>query len=342
VKESKIKDTNRKSARLIGMLFIAATVFSILSLVLYVPILNNPGYLIKGPTSTNSIIFEAIFEMLAAAAVVGTSIAFFPILRKHNETVALGYVGGRILEAVLIVISLISILTLLTLLQSSSGRVSFDNSFIQVMDELLRGVHSRAFILGPNFLLGINTMLYSSLLYKTKLVPGKLAGFGLFGAVLVFALALLELFGIVEQVSLWGGLLAAPVGLYEMTLAIWLIAKGFNLSAGQPEYLLVPGRIAIESAGYAYTLHTLPWVFGAVLYYFMLHKSRLVPRFFTLWGLITILPFLIGAPLAILGNEVPIYFYLPYVPFELVIGVWLMFKGFDSFAILSVSNKTDN
>ena len=99
------------------------------------------------------------------------------------------------------------------------------------------------------------------------------------------------------------------------------------LAAGQPEYLLTMGKMAIESTGYAYTLHTLPFCYGAVLFYFLLGKSKAVPRSLSLWGLISILPFLIGVPMSILGYEFPFFFYLPYVPFEFVIGVWILFKG---------------
>ena len=112
-----------------------------------------------------------------------------------------------------------------------------------------------------------------------------------------------------------------------------LVALGFlrisqeYVAAGQPDYLQAMGKLAIESTSYGYTLHTLPFAFGAVLFYYLLDKSKVVPRALSLWGLITILPFLIGVPLTILGYEFPFFFYLPYVPFEFVIGVWILFKG---------------
>jgi len=99
------------------------------------------------------------------------------------------------------------------------------------------------------------------------------------------------------------------------------------IAAGQPEYLLTLGKMAIESTGYAYTLHTLPFGYGAVLFYYLLNKSRAVPRGLSLWGLISILPFLIGVPMSILGYEFPFFLYLPYVPFEFVIGLWILFRG---------------
>lgn len=101
------------------------------------------------------------------------------------------------------------------------------------------------------------------------------------------------------------------------------------VAAGQPGYLLSMGKMAIESTGYAYTLHTLPFAFGAVLFYYLLDKSRAVPRGLSLWGLISILPFLIGVPMSILGYEFPFFLYLPYVPFEFVIGLWILIKGLE-------------
>jgi len=101
------------------------------------------------------------------------------------------------------------------------------------------------------------------------------------------------------------------------------------VAAGQPEYLLRLGKMAIESTGYAYTLHTLPFCYGAVLFYYLLDKSRAVPRGLSLWGLISIIPFLIGIPMSILGYEFPFFLYLPYVPFEFVIGLWIFIKGLE-------------
>ena len=83
-------------------------------------------------------------------------------------------------------------------------------------------------MLGPNLMLGLNTFMYSYLLFRTGLVPKKLALFGMVTAVMVFIAGLLEMFGIVEPISTVKGLIALPVGVYEMSLAGWLIVKGFH------------------------------------------------------------------------------------------------------------------
>jgi hypothetical protein len=224
-------NSNRKRAIVIGVLFIAAALFSILGLVSYGPVLNNPAYITQGPTSENQIVLGALFELITAATVAGTAIAFFPILKKREESIALGYVGFRLLEAVLIIIGLVSILTLLTLRQAYEGGAALAVPSLQTADELLRSIHDWAFIIGPNFMLGIGTLLYSYLLYQTRLVARPIAVMGLVGAVSVYTAALLEMFGVIEQVSVWGAALSMPVAIYEMTLAVYLILKGFRSPA---------------------------------------------------------------------------------------------------------------
>lgn len=215
----------------IGVLFIAAAVFAILGVLSYGPILNNPDYITQGPTQQTQIVLGAVFELLTAAAVAGTALAFYPVLRKRNESIALGYVAFRILEAALIIVGLISMLTLLTVRQEVAGGAAFDATSILVADSLLRSINAWTTILGPNFMLGINTALYTYVLYRTRLVPRLLTFLGFTGAALVFLAALLELFGVILQFSVWGAALALPVFAYEMSLAVWLIGKGFDDSA---------------------------------------------------------------------------------------------------------------
>jgi Domain of unknown function (DUF4386) len=106
-----------------------------------------------------------------------------------------------------------------------------DPSSFRASGIALLAVHDWTFLLGPNFMLGINTLMYSSVFYGSGLVPRPLAVLGLIGATLIFICALLVLFGVIAQISVWGALLAVPVAVYEMSLAVWLIVKGFNSSA---------------------------------------------------------------------------------------------------------------
>lgn len=226
-------NSNRKTAIIVGVLFILAAVSSIIGLLLYDPILNGPDYLMKGSEHANQVILGAVMELILVCSAIGTSIMLFPLLRKHNESIALGYVCFRFLEAVIIIIGIISVLSLLTLSQDFVKATDPNASSYQASGILLKAVHGWTFMLGPNFMLGINTMMCSYLLYKSRLVPRFISFMGQTGATLIFIAALLEMFGIILQLSTWGAVLAIPVALYEMTLAVWLIVKGFSKEEGQ-------------------------------------------------------------------------------------------------------------
>ena len=229
-------NADRKKAIIVGVLFILATVTSIIALVLYQPFLNNPDYLMKSFKNENWVILGALFELILACSAVGTAIMLFPYLRISNESIALGYVCFRFLEVVFIVIGVVSVLTLLTLRHEYVDAVAPHVSSFKTSNTLLIAVHDWTFLLGPNFMLGVNTMMCSYLLYQSKLVPRFIAGIGLIGATLIFIAALLEMFSIILQVSTWGVVLATPIALYEMILAVWLIFKGFNPSAIATRY----------------------------------------------------------------------------------------------------------
>ena len=100
---------------------------------------------------------------------------------------------------------------------------------------------------------------------------------------------------------------------------------------GRPAFLETMGALALESMDFAgVTLHMLAFCLGAILFYYLLDRARCVPRVLSLWGLIAVVPLLIGTLSALFGYELPMFVYLPYIPFEFVVGVWLIAKGFNS------------
>jgi hypothetical protein len=229
LKEGEIKmNSSKKAAKIVGVLFILAAVTAIIGLQLYAPILTGHDYLMKGSQNANQIILGALMELILVVSAVGTATTMFPFLRKYNETIALWHVCFRFLEAVIIMVGIISVLSLLTLSREFVAAGAPDTPAFQVAGTLLKAVHDWTFLLGPNFILGINTMMYSYIFFKTKLVPRFIPILGMTGATLVLLAALLEMFGVVQQVSVWGGILALPVAANEMILAVWLIVKGFN------------------------------------------------------------------------------------------------------------------
>ena len=223
-------NSNQKAAKIVGVLFLLAAFSAVIGLLLYDPILNGSDYLIKGSAHANQVTLGALLELILVVSVVGTATTMFPILRKYNETIALWHVYFRFLEAVIITVGIISVLSLLTLSQNFVAAGVTNPASYQASGILLKAIHDWTFMLGPLFMLGINTIMYSYIFYKSKLVPRFLSILGMSGAVMVFINALLVLFGIVEQLSSWG-ILALPIAAFEMTLAVWLLVKGFNETA---------------------------------------------------------------------------------------------------------------
>ncbi|MDN7243405.1 DUF4386 domain-containing protein [Planococcus sp. N028] len=223
--------SNKTSAKIVGVLFLLAAVTAVIGVLLYNPILNSPNYLVNGADHSNEVILGALMELFLVISAIGTATTMFPILRKYNETIALWHVCFRFLEAIVITVGLISVLALLTLSREFVTAGAVDALSFNAVGVSLIAIHDWTFMLGPLFLLGINTIMYSYIFFKTKLVPRFISILGITGAISVFVCALLVMFGVIEQVSFWGGILALPVAANEMILAVWLIARGFNNSA---------------------------------------------------------------------------------------------------------------
>ena len=212
---------------IIGVFYIMATVSAVIAVIFYQPVLSDQWYLAVENGFETKILLGVLNDLLLVVSAVGTAVMLFPYIRKWNEHLALGYLCFRFMEAVFIAIGLVSILGLLSLsMHFESGTLTKET--VQAAGFLLQGFHRWTFMLGPNLMLGINTFLYSYLLLKTGLVPKFLAIFGMVTAVLVFGAGLLDMFGSIEPVSTAKGILALPVGVYEMILAVWLMVKGFN------------------------------------------------------------------------------------------------------------------
>ena len=223
---------NKSNAKITGWLFIVAAVSSIIGLKLYDPILSDNNFIVSANNHYNQIIFGAINELILVASATGTGIMLYPLLKRYNESMGIGYLSFRMLEAVFIMIGLLSILTVLSISESYVDGAITDKANAQNLGLSFISLHKWTFMLGPNFMLSINTFIYSFVFYKTKIIPSNLARLGLLASFLIMTAAILELFGVIQQISTWGILLALPIALYEMTLAIYLITKGTKAGIG--------------------------------------------------------------------------------------------------------------
>lgn len=218
---------DRMNGMIIGILYIVALVTSIIAVVFYQPVLSEQWYLSVANGFETKILIGVLNDLFLIVAAIGTAVMLFPYIRHWNEHIALGYLCLRFMEAVFIALGLVSILGLLHLsVYYEAG--SFASENLQAVGLMLQAFHRWTFMLGPNLMLGLNTIMYSYLLFRTGLVPKSLALFGIITAVLVFVAGLLDMFGIVKPNSTAKGLIALPVGVYEISLAIWLIVKGFH------------------------------------------------------------------------------------------------------------------
>ena len=222
-------NTHKKTAMIVGVLFITSTVAGILSLVALGPIENDPDYLVGFSANENRVIVGALLELIMAAAFVCIPVMLYPILRKHNIKVALGYVVGRIFEAVPVVVLVISLLALLTSSQEFVKAGAPDASHFQTMGTLLLAVRGWAHLLNIIFCC-LAALPFYYILYQSKLIPRFISVWGFIGAVLHLTAGLLGMFGlsIYSPISM---ILNLPFMLNEMVLAVWLIVKGFNSSA---------------------------------------------------------------------------------------------------------------
>jgi len=223
-------NSNRKTAIIVGVLFITGTVAGILSLVFSGSILGAPDYLTKVSANENRVVIGALFELIMAAVLVGVPLMMFPIFKKHNEPIALGYVGARIIEAVGDVVAAISLLSLLTLSQEFVKAGAPDASYFQALGTLLLAVREWTAAVGVTIPFSLGALMFYYLWYRSKLIPRFISVWGLIGTPLYLAAGLLGMFGI-SRFSTISTSLFLPLAVNEMFLAVWLIVKGFNSSA---------------------------------------------------------------------------------------------------------------
>jgi hypothetical protein len=212
---------DRKTAMVAGLLFILATVFSLASTIITGPILGASDYLATASSNANQMILGVLLLLGAAVSIVLIPAALAPVLKRHSESIALGYFGIRTLEAVTLVIDGISLLLLVSSGQQYVKAGASMVSAFQATGTLWLAVHNWMFALDP-LVFGVGGILLYYLLYTNRLVPRWLSIWGIIGITLVAAYGVLLLFG---SGPIY---LALPIAVQEMAMAAWFIVKGFN------------------------------------------------------------------------------------------------------------------
>jgi Domain of unknown function (DUF4386) len=221
---------DRRTSLIAGLVFLATFVFSIPQLATFDAALNNHRFIL-GAGSDTGVVVGTFLELLNVVANIATAIIFFPILKWQSERVSLGYVADRIFEGVMIAIGLISVMALLMLRWHYEGLAHLAPASLLVTGRTLVAIHDATFLLGPAFCAGFgNGILLGYLMYKSGLVPRRLAMIGIIGGVLALVTATAVLFGAWEQSSGIGFLFTLPEIVWEFSLSIYLIFWGFKPS----------------------------------------------------------------------------------------------------------------
>jgi len=213
---------HRKTSLAAGVLYLL-TFVSIPTLALYGSV-KGANYILGAGPDTGALV-GALLEIIVALAGMGTAVALFPVLKRQNEGVAMGFIGSRTMEGAALFVCVGCILSVVSLRQAGAGPDAL------VTSHALVTMYDRMFLLGGSLMPALNAVLLGTLLYRARLVPRVLPLLGLIGAPLLLAADLAVMFDLIGRTSTPALITALPIALWEFSLGVWLVAKGFKPSA---------------------------------------------------------------------------------------------------------------
>jgi hypothetical protein len=223
-------DSMRKTALVAGIFYLI-TFISIPTLALYGPIKNHQDWIL-GTGGHTAVLVGGFLEVIVALAGIGTAVTLYPVVKRQNEGIALGFVTARLLEASMIFVGVVSLLSLVTLRQHLGAAAGADTAALVTTAASHAAVYNWAFLLGQSLMPAINALLLGSLMYRSRLVPRIIPVIGLIGAPLLIASVVTTLFRADHQITVLAmGFL--PVAVWEFSLGVWLVVKGFRPSPSQ-------------------------------------------------------------------------------------------------------------
>jgi hypothetical protein len=231
-------DPTRNHARVAGIFYLLTFVSSIPALILLGPVLHDADYVTSAGQDTR-VLWGCFLDGVNALTAVGSAVALYPVVKRQNGSMALGFVTSRLIEAAVIMIGVVSLLAVVTLQQDYAASPGGDAASLTVTANALVDLRNWTFLLGPGLMPVFNAVLLGTLLYRSRLVPRIIPTVGLIGAPLLFAAFVATFFGVIEQVSLVAFLLTLPVAAWELSVGCWMTFKGFypspiTASAGSP------------------------------------------------------------------------------------------------------------
>jgi uncharacterized protein DUF4386 len=216
-------DEARSIGRMFGVLYLITFITSIPALWLYQPILDDPAGYIAGAGHDNRIFLGVVLELILIIANIGTAIVPYPLLKRQDESLALGYVAARIVECTFILVGILAILTVVTLQQENAGPREGTTAYT------FAALKDWTFLLGPGFVVGVgNGLMLGYLMYRSGLVPPRAAWLGLVGGPLIIVSGIAVLFGADDPGGTLQGLATIPEFLWELFLGVYCTVVGFR------------------------------------------------------------------------------------------------------------------
>jgi Domain of unknown function (DUF4386) len=219
--------TSLRKTALVAGIFYLITFISIPTLALYGPVKNHRDWILTSGTHTG-VLVGSLLEVIVALAGIGTAVTLYPVVKRQNEGVALGFVTARVLEASMIFVGVISLLSLVTLRQG--GAAGTDAAALVTTGASHVAIYNWTMLLGQTLMPCVNALLLGSLMYRSRLVPRIIPIVGLIGAPLLLSAVIARLFLGTGHVSAWSAIATLPVAAWELSLGVWLVVKGFKPS----------------------------------------------------------------------------------------------------------------
>jgi hypothetical protein len=218
----------RKTALVAGIFYLI-TFISIPTLFLYGNLKTDQNFIISSGSNT-SVLLGAFLEVIVALAGIGTAITLFPVVKRQNEGMALGFAAVRTLEAAMIFTGVLSLLTLVHLRQGLGTAAGLDHASLVATGASLVSIYNGTLLLGQTLMPCLSAVLLGTLMYRSGLVPRAIPLMGLIGAPLLITSTIAAFFGVIPQLSAWSAIATLPVALWELSLGLWLTFKGFKPS----------------------------------------------------------------------------------------------------------------
>ena len=219
--------TSLRKTALVAGIFYLITFISIPTLALYGPVKNHRDWILTSGSNT-AVLVGAFLEVIVALAGIGTAVTLYPVVKRQNEGVALGFVTSRLLEAAMIFTGVLSLLSLVTLRHDLGGAAGANAAALVTTGASHVAVYNWTMLLGQTLMPCINALLLGTLMYRSRLVPRIIPIVGLIGAPLLIAGVIVTLSAGTGHISALQAIGTLPVAAWEFSLGVWLVVKGFR------------------------------------------------------------------------------------------------------------------